>query len=141
MDNNNVSTDLVGKVLDKRYKLEKCLGTGGMSVVFKATDLRDGSAVAIKMLRDDIADDKESLNIFMNESKVVSMLSHPNIVNVYDVSVKTEEKYIIMEYVDGITLREYLDHHGKLPPEEKNKISHRARAFEALAKILNEKYN
>ena len=118
MEKNLSYKDLVGTTLDSRYKIEKCLGTGGMSVVFKATDLRDGSAVAIKMLRDDVADDRESLDIFMNESKVVSMLSHPNIVSIRAVSFKTEKKYLVMEYIDGISLRTYMDKRGALDFEE-----------------------
>ena len=118
MEKNQSFKDLVGTTLDSRYKIEKCLGTGGMSVFFKATDLRDGSAVAIKMLRDDVADDKESLNIFMNESKVVSMLSHPNIVSIRAVSFKTEKKYLVMEYIDGISLRTYMDKRGALDFDE-----------------------
>ena len=118
MEKNLSFKDLVGTTLDSRYQIEKCLGTGGMSVVFKATDLRDGSAVAIKMLRDDVADDRESLNIFMNESKVVSMLSHPNIVSIRAVSFKTEKKYLVMEYIDGISLRTYMDKRGALDFDE-----------------------
>ncbi len=118
MEKNLSYKDLVGTTLDSRYQIEKCLGTGGMSVVFKATDLRDGSPVAIKMLRDDVADDKESLNIFMNESKVVSMLSHPNIVSIRAVSFKTEKKYLVMEYIDGISLRTYMDKRGALDFDE-----------------------
>jgi serine/threonine-protein kinase len=118
MEKNLSFKNLVGTTLDSRYKIEKCLGTGGMSVVFKATDLRDGSAVAIKMLRDDVADDRESLDIFMNESKVVSMLSHPNIVSIRAVSFKTEKKYLVMEYIDGISLRTYMDKRGALDFEE-----------------------
>ena len=118
MEKNLSFKDLVGTTLDSRYKIEKCLGTGGMSVVFKATDLRDGSAVAIKMLRDDVADDKESLSIFMNESKVVSMLSHPNIVSIRAVSFKTEKKYLVMEYIDGISLRTYMDRRSALDFDE-----------------------
>lgn len=118
MENNLSFKDLVGTLLDKRYKIEKCLGTGGMSVVFKATDIRDGSAVAIKMLRDDIADDKEALDQFMNESKVVSMLSHPNIVGIRAVSFKTKRKYLVMEYIEGISLRTYMDKRGALDFDE-----------------------
>lgn len=118
MENNLSFNDLVGTLLDKRYKIEKCLGTGGMSVVFKATDTRDGSAVAIKMLRDDIADDKDALEQFMNESKVVSMLSHPNIVGIRAVSFKTKRKYLVMEYIDGISLRTYMDKRGALDFDE-----------------------
>lgn len=118
MEKNLSYKALVGTTLDSRYKIEKCLGTGGMSVVFKATDLKDGSAVAIKMLRDDVADDRESLDIFMNESKVVSMLSHPNIVSIRAVSFKTEKKYLVMEYIDGISLRTYMDKRGALDFDE-----------------------
>ena len=121
MEKNLSFKNLVGTTLDSRYKIEKCLGTGGMSVVFKATDLKDGSAVAIKMLRDDVADDRESLDIFMNESKVVSMLSHPNIVSIRAVSFKTEKKYLVMEYIDGISLRTYLDRRGALDTREQKR--------------------
>ncbi len=109
---------LVGTTLDKRYQIEKLLGTGGMSVVFKATDILDGSAVTIKMLRDEIADDKDALARFINESKVVSMLSHPNIVTIRAMSVKTRRKYLVMEYIDGISLRTYMDKRGALDFEE-----------------------
>jgi serine/threonine-protein kinase len=118
MDKNKDFNNLVGRLLDKRYKIEKCLGTGGMSVVFKATDVADGSPVAIKMLRDEIADDKEALDRFMNESKVVSMLSHPNIVSIRAVSFTTKRKYLVMEYVEGISLRAYIDKRGKLDLDE-----------------------
>ncbi len=118
MEKNLSYKALVGTTLDSRYKIEKFLGTGGMSVVFKATDLKDGSPVAIKMLRDDVADDRESLEIFTNESKVVSMLSHPNIVSIRAVSFKTEKKYLVMEYIDGISLRTYMDKRGALDFDE-----------------------
>lgn len=118
MENKNAFKSLVGTLLDNRYKIEKFLGTGGMSVVFKATDTRDGSAVAIKMLRDEIADDKESLERFINESKVVSMLSHPNIVSIRAVSFNTKRKYLVMEYIDGISLRAYMDKRGALDFDE-----------------------
>lgn len=118
MENNKAFNDLVGTTLDNRYKIEKYLGMGGMSVVFKATDIRDGSAVAIKMLRNEIADDKEALERFINESKVVSMLSHPNIVSIRAVSFKTRIKYLVMEYIDGISLRTYIDKRGKLDIDE-----------------------
>ncbi len=118
MENIKAFNDLVGTTLDKRYQIEKCLGTGGMSVVFKATDIRDGSAVAIKMLRDEIADDKEALDRFINESKVVSMLSHPNIVSIRAVSFKTKRKYLVMEYIEGISLRTYIDKRGRLDIDE-----------------------
>lgn len=118
MENNQTFKALVGTVLDKRYKIEKLLGTGGMSVVFKATDIADGSPVTIKMLRDEIADDKDALAGFINESKAVSMLSHPNIVSIRAMSVKTRRKYLVMEYIDGISLRTYMDRRGALDFDE-----------------------
>ena len=80
------------------------LGTGGMAVVFRAHDEKEDRTVAIKMLRDDIAGDPEAVARFVNESRAVSMLSHPNIVAIHDVSVETGHKYLVMEYIDGITL-------------------------------------
>ena len=118
MENNLALNDLVGTLLDERYKIEECLGTGGMSVVFKATDTQDGSAVAIKMLQDETAKDKNALEQFINESKVVSMLSHPNIVSIRDVSFRTERKYLVMEYIEGISLRTYMDKRGALGLDE-----------------------
>ncbi len=118
MENTQKFKSLVGKVLDKRYKIEKLLGTGGMSVVFKATDTVDGSAVSVKMLRDEIADDKDALARFINESKVVSMLSHPNIVSIRAMSVTGKRKYLVMEYIDGISLRTYMDKRGALDFDE-----------------------
>ena len=118
MENNLAYSDLVGTLLDGRYKIEECLGTGGMSVVFRATDTSDGTAVAIKMLKDETANDKNSLEQFINESNVVSMLSHPNIVSIRDVSIRTERKYLVMEYIEGISLRTYMDKRGALELDE-----------------------
>lgn len=98
----------VGQVFDNRYKVEKIIGIGGMAVVYKAVDLLMKRVVAVKMLKDDIANDAQSVKRFVNESKAVAMLSHPNIVNIYDVSVKDNVKYIVMEYVEGITLKNYM---------------------------------
>ena len=118
MENNLAFNDLVGTLLDDRYKIEECLGTGGMSVVFKATDTQDGSAVAIKMLKDETAKDRNALEQFVNEAGVVSMLSHPNIVSIRDVSFDTPRKYLVMEYIDGISLRTYMDKRGALELDE-----------------------
>ena len=118
MENNLAFNDLVGTLLDDRYKIEECLGTGGMSVVFKATDTTDDSAVAIKMLKDETAKDKNALEQFINEAGVVSMLSHPNIVSIRDVSFDTPRKYLVMEYIEGISLRTYMDKRGTLDLDE-----------------------
>lgn len=104
----------VGQVFDNRYKIEKIIGIGGMAVVYKAVDMLMKRTVAVKMLKDDIANDVQSVKRFINESKAVAMLSHPNIVNIYDVSVKDNVKYIVMEYVEGITLKNYMTRKGTL---------------------------
>ena len=108
----------VGAVLDNRYKIEKVIGIGGMAVVFKAEDALMRRSVAVKILKDDVAKDEQSVKRFINESKAVSMLSHPNIVNIYDVSMKGAEKYIVMEYIDGITLKNYMTRKGTLTLRE-----------------------
>ncbi len=102
----------IGRVFDKRYKIEKVIGVGGMAIVFKAEDMLMNRTVAIKMLKNDVAEDTEALRRFINESKAVAMLSHENIVNIYDVSVKGNTKYIVMEYIEGITLKSFLKHKG-----------------------------
>lgn len=104
----------VGQVLDNRYRIERIIGMGGMAVVFRAEDLLMRCIVAVKILKDDIARDEVSVKRFINESKAVSMLSHPNIVTIYDVSVRSDAKYIVMEYIEGITLKNYMTKKGKL---------------------------
>lgn len=100
----------VGQIFDNRYRIEKIIGIGGMAIVFKATDLLMRRLVAVKILKDEIAGDEPSVKRFINEYKAVAMLSHPNIVNIYDVSVRENIKYIVMEFVDGITLKNYMRH-------------------------------
>lgn len=104
----------VGQVFDKRYRIVKVIGIGGMAVVFEATDMLMRKNVAVKMLKDDINRDEASVKRFINESKAVSMLSHPNIVNIFDVSVKDDLKYIVMELVEGVTLKNYILKKGTL---------------------------
>lgn len=108
----------IGHVFDKRYKIESLIGIGGMAVVYKATDLLMRRLVAVKILRDDIAADEASVQRFINESKAVAMLSHQNIVNIYDVSVRNNIKYIVMEFIEGITLKNYISHKGTLTFKE-----------------------
>lgn len=114
----NSFENLVGTTLDNRYKIEKKVGAGGMSVVFCAYDTVEKRKVAIKMLRDDIANDKDSLKRFVNESRAVAMLSHPNIISIYNISIETEIKYLVMEYIEGISLRTYMDKRKTLSFEE-----------------------
>ncbi len=108
----------VGQTLEGRYKIEKQVGSGGMAVVFRAYDPVVQRHVAVKMLKSDVAKDEAAVKRFINESKAVAMLSHPNIVSIYDVSVSGEYKYIVMEYIEGITLKSYMSKKGALPSEE-----------------------
>ncbi len=107
---NEMFAKYVGMVFDNRYRIERVIGIGGMAVVFKATDLLMRRTVAVKILKDEISADEQSVKRFVNESKTVAMLSHPNIVNIYDVSVRENIKYIVMEFVEGITLKNYMQH-------------------------------
>ena len=108
----------IGHTFDNRYKIVKIIGVGGMAVVFEATDLIQKRRVAVKMLRDEFSKDFQAVKRFINESKAVSMLSHPNIVKIYDVSVKEDLKYIVMEHINGITLKNYMDQKGMLSVRE-----------------------
>jgi len=108
----------VGKLLDRRYRIRRVIGVGGMAVVFEATDLVMNRIVAVKMLKDDMSNDEVAVKRFINESKAVSMLSHPNIVKIFDVSVKGNLKYFVMERIEGITLKSYMHKKGALSTEE-----------------------
>ena len=105
----------VGQILDKRYRIDAVLGVGGMSAVLAAHDLESGQSVAVKMLKEEISGDKQAVRQFITESKAVSMLNHPNIVKIHDVVIRDEIKYIVMRYIEGETLRSYMDRVGALP--------------------------
>ena len=111
----NDYSNFIGKILDKRYKILGLVGIGGMACVLRAQDLVMNRVVAIKILNDEYNGNEQAENRFIDESKAVAMLSHKNIVNIYDVAIYPDMKYIVMEYLDGITLREYLDNKGALP--------------------------
>ena len=102
----------IGQVFDRRYKIVKTIGIGGMAVVFEAYDITTGKRVAIKMLKDTIENDTQAIRRFINESRAISMMDSDNIVKIYYVSVSGPHKFIAMEYIDGITLREYMNHKG-----------------------------
>ena len=104
----------IGSILDDRYEIVEMIGEGGMAVVFKAVDLRLNRNVAVKIMREDLMDDEEFRSRFYAEAHAVAMLSNPNIVAVYDVSQNPDIEYIVMELVDGITLRQYMDRRGAL---------------------------
>ena len=102
----------IGKLLDNRYEILEVVGTGGMAKVYKARCHRLNRLVAIKILREDLSQDAEFRRRFHDESQAVAMLSHPNIVAVYDVSRSSELEYIVMELIDGITLKQYMQKKG-----------------------------
>ena len=104
----------VGKRLDGRYEIQEIVGVGGMSVVYKAYDNVADRVVAVKILKDEFLTNDDFVRRFKNESKAIALLSHPNIVKVYDVSFGEKLQYIVMEYVDGITLKEYIQKQGAI---------------------------
>ena len=108
----------IGKRLDGRYEIMEIIGVGGMAVVYKAYDNRDNRIVAVKILKDEYIANEEFKRRFKNESKAIAVLSHPNIVKVFDVSYGDMLQYIVMEYVDGITLKEYTQQQGRVNARE-----------------------
>ncbi len=108
----------IGKLLDNRYEILQVIGTGGMAVVYKALCHRLNRHVAIKILKDEYAKDEAFRNKFHGESHAVAMLSHPNIVSIYDVSRSNSIEYIVMELIDGMTLKQYMQKRGALSQKE-----------------------
>lgn len=110
--------NFIGKKIEGRYLVNELIGVGGMANVYKAADAVDGKTVAVKVLREEFYDNEEFLRRFKNESKAIAMLSHPNIIEVYDVCFSHKMRCIVMEYVDGITLKEYMDEQSPLDWKE-----------------------
>ena len=104
----------IGRLLDDRYEILEVIGTGGMAVVYKALCHRLNRLVAIKILKDEFSGDEEFRRRFRAEGEAVAMLSHPNIVQVYDVSSSDTANYIVMELIDGISLKQYMEVKGVL---------------------------
>lgn len=104
----------IGRLLDNRYEILEVLGTGGMAVVYKARCHRLNRLVAIKILKDEFARDEEFRRRFQAEGEAVAMLSHPNIVQIYDVSTSDSANFIVMELIDGISLKQYMEKKGVL---------------------------
>ena len=99
----------IGKKLDGRYEIKELIGVGGMANVYNAYDAIEERTVAVKILRDEFLTNEEFLRRFKNESKAISVLSHQNIVKIHDVSFSDKVHSIVMEYIDGITLKEYIE--------------------------------
>ena len=104
----------IGRLLDNRYEILEIIGAGGMAVVYKARCHRLNRLVAIKILKDENLEDEDFCRRFHAESRAVAMLSHSNIVSVYDVSSTGDQDYIVMELIDGITLKQYMEKQGRL---------------------------
>ena len=104
----------IGQLLDDRYEILEVIGTGGMAVVYKALDHRLNRLVAIKILKDEFSGDDEFRRRFRAEGEAVAMLSHPNIVQVYDVSSSDTANYLVMELINGISLKQYMEVKGVL---------------------------
>ena len=114
MTENKNNDKYIGKLLGDRYQILELIGHGGMAVVYKALDTRLSRNVAVKIMRDELADDVEFKARFASESHAIAMLSHPNIVAVYDVSQNDDLEYIVMELINGITLRQYMSKKGQI---------------------------
>ena len=108
----------IGKFLDDRYEILEKIGSGGMAVVYKARCQRLNRFVAVKILKEELTNDAEFRRRFHSEAQALAMLSHPNIVSVYDVSHTDNIDYIVMELIEGITLKQYINRRGMLSWKE-----------------------
>ncbi|MBR6519334.1 MAG: Stk1 family PASTA domain-containing Ser/Thr kinase [Oscillospiraceae bacterium] len=108
----------IGKIIDNRYEVLSLVGVGGMSNVYKAVDKHTGAEVAIKFLKEEFFENEELVRRFKNESKAISLLSHECIIKVLDFNITDSEKYLVVEYINGVTLKEFIDNRGKLTWEE-----------------------
>ena len=113
-----MTMSMEGRKLGGRYEILYRVGGGGMAVVYKAKDLLLNRYVAIKVMNESLSNDTEFIRRFSREAQAAASLSHPNVVNVYDVGREGHIHYIVMEYVEGPTLKEYIQESGPLPPEE-----------------------
>ena len=118
MTNDKLIESYLNKIIDERYKILEAIGFGGMSVVFKAQDMLMNRYVALKVLNEELDTNEKAVRRFANESKAVAMVSSSNIVKIYDVNLDHTPKYIAMEYVNGITLKEFLEKNAPLSCEQ-----------------------
>ena len=113
---------MIGRTLGNRYKILEKIGCGGMATVYKARCILLDRIVAIKVLLPQFMDDEEFVRRFKREAQAAASLSHPNIVNIYDVGKDKETDYIVLEYIDGITLKDYIREKGPIPTDKKIKF-------------------
>jgi serine/threonine-protein kinase len=109
---------MLGKILDNRYRLDELVGSGGMANVYKSTDLEDNKTVALKLLHPELVSKPEFLKRFRAEAQAIISLAHPNIVKIYNVNFYGDEPYIVMEYIDGMTLKQYLNNEKQIDRRE-----------------------
>lgn len=114
---------MIGKILDKRYQLEKKIGSGGMADVYMAKDLLLDRIVAVKVLHSTFAEDEDFIVKFRHEAQSAGKLTHPNIVGIYDVGNDQGVHYIVMEFVEGITLKQYIQTHSQIPVDTAVRIA------------------
>ena len=114
---------MVQRILDQRYELEELIGGGGMADVYKARDCLLNRPVAVKILHEEFKQDKEFIDKFQREAQAAARLSHPNIVNIYDVGVADGDHYIVMEYVPGRTLKDRIRQEGHLSVSESLRVA------------------
>lgn len=108
---------MIGRLISGRYRIEAVVGTGGMAVVYRALDLEKQQTVAIKVLRPEYESDREFVRRFSREAEAAAKMSHENIVNLLDVGIEGDMRYIVMEYVDGMTLKEMIREEGHIHPD------------------------
>lgn len=113
----------IGEILGGRYEILKRIGSGGMADVYMAKDQKLNRNVAVKVLKREYVDDEKFLKKFQIEAQAVASLTHPNIVNIYDVGAENGVNYIVMELAGGITLKEYIKKKGYLSPQETVDVS------------------
>jgi serine/threonine-protein kinase len=119
----NAATDpMIGRMIDQRYRVRSRIARGGMATVYLATDVRLERRVAIKVMHGHLADDAAFRERFIQEARSAARLSHPNLVGVYDQGAEADTAYIVMEYIPGITLRDLLQEHHALTPEQATDI-------------------
>ena len=106
---------MIGKILGNRYELLQCVGEGGMSFVYKARCRKLNRFVAVKILKDEFKNNEEIVRRFKKEATAIANLSNPNVVNVLDVGTQDDINYIVMEYVEGKTLKDIIKEKGALP--------------------------
>ena len=124
------SDDLVGRVFDERYEIIERIGQGGMGSVYSARQISVGRPVAVKVLNSELSRDRDAASRFVREARVASRLNHPNSIVVHDFGHCREGLFLVMELLEGETLREHLDRTGPMPPREAARVA--LRVVEAL---------